>query len=222
MTISQQLIAEAVTSAARRIWPRQAGTEAQDAAAPFRPLAREPATPRPATLPTSARPSTASRRTRPSRLDVNVMQERLTRPDDLNHHTSHHPTTTSPPGAAETRDAADAGHSLLCSSRSHKRLFHHHGPTGGACKRRKLVDAPPSTTEGIHQHQERSTFARRALPDGRGFAAARPRETRRVVCREDGADLSAAGARLRPETEARQVAQEEPSGQPDQATHHSA
>ena len=199
MIISQQLIAEAVARAPRHDERPEIEIRGNEAAF-FNLLDREPATSRPASLPRIAPLRTASHLsavTRRSFFDGKTTRERTRDTKDASHKIGHNSTTTS--SGLETHDAAgelrpdgedcedcerpcvDAGPSLFNNSRSHKRLFNHHRTTDGEGKRRKLVDDAPLMTEGMYQHQERSTLGRRALPQGRGLAAPQRRESRDIA-----------------------------------------
>ncbi|KAG5984325.1 hypothetical protein E4U55_005210 [Claviceps digitariae] len=238
MIISQQLIAEAIARAPRHDMRRPDTEFGGSDAAVFNFFDREPAMPRPASLPTMAPLRTESHLARRrSYYDVKVTRERLRHTIDAidaDYKNSRY-SAIGPSKDFLTRDAADevhpdcedsedgegpcvdAGHSIFNNnSHSRKRLFNHHRTTGGECKRRKLVDDSPLMTEGLYENEERRTVERRALPQSRGLAVSRRQERMESAQEEDNSELSAASALVQTETEARHETQTESPGAPDQ------
>ncbi|KAG6015429.1 hypothetical protein E4U54_003505 [Claviceps lovelessii] len=221
MIISQELIAEAARRAPRGEDRPDTDVGGNDAAN-FHLPGRGPATPRVARSSPSTTPfHTASRRTRRSYLDARATTttpERLGDTKGASHGMSHTSRTTS--WGPETRVAAGevqpdceecegscgagvAGPSVFHSPPAHKRLLQHqhHDTTSGERKRRKLVDDPSLTTEATHQHRERSTLGRRALPQSRGLAAAsRRRESKEIAREEDNPERPATSVLVPAET----------------------
>ncbi|KAG6232890.1 hypothetical protein E4U24_003641 [Claviceps purpurea] len=209
MIISQRLIAEAVATAPSR--ERQSeGTVGSDVvqAGPSRALEAWPSTPQPATIPTTSPLRLASHgRSRNSHISMPA-RERLWVVEDVNHHTiSGDSTATS--SSLGTGDAAgkiqsdsercegpcnDAGPSNLCRSPSLKRIIGPQDTMNDECKRRKVVCPLPLLNEG----SERNTSGRTALPEGRGLAASRRRETEAI---RNSLDRSTAASRQRVEAE---------------------
>ncbi|KAG5933499.1 hypothetical protein E4U60_004431 [Claviceps pazoutovae] len=209
MIISQRLIAEAVATApSRERQPK--GTVGGDVvqAGSSRTLEAWPSTPRPATIPTTSPLRLASHsRSRNSHISMPA-RERLWVVQNVNHHTiSGDSTATS--STLETSDAAGktqpdcercegpcngAGPSNLCRSPSLKRIIGPQDTMNDECKRRKVACPLPLLNEG----SERNTSGRTALPEGRGLATSRRRETEAI---RNNLDRSTAASRQRVEAE---------------------
>ncbi|KAG6148069.1 hypothetical protein E4U28_005339 [Claviceps purpurea] len=199
MIISQRLIAEAVATAPSR--ERQSeGTVGGGVvqAGPSRALEAWPSTPQPATIPTTSPLRLASHgRSRNSHISMPA-RETLWVVEDVNHHTiSGDSTATS--SSLGTSDAAGKiqsdserceGPSNLCRSPSLKRIIGPQDTMNDECKRRKVACPLPLLNEG----SERNTSGRTALPEGRGLAASRRRETEAI---RNSSDRSTAASRQR-------------------------
>ncbi|KAG6031616.1 hypothetical protein E4U40_006990 [Claviceps sp. LM458 group G5] len=212
MIISQRLIAEAVATApARETRPDcpevTVGGEVVQAGS-SRTLEAWPSTPRPATIPTTSPLRSASRgRSRNPHISIPA-RERMWVVQDVNHHTiSGDSTATS--SSLGTSDAAgkmqrdcercegpcnDEAPSNLCRSPSLKRILGPLDTKNDECKRRKVACPSPLLKDG----PEWKTSGRTALPEGRGLAASRRRETEAI---RNSSDRSTAVARQRVELE---------------------
>lgn len=210
MMISKQLINEASEKGPKL--KKCTGTEVRGSSMfPFNPSEQQPTTPRPASVPTMVPLKMPSLGTAQPHYDVNVTRKRHRDTRETGHKTSHSSmpmlsgldTSVTDVVGLLRPDGEDCeeGH---CSDKDQPNSSSFHAgkiSTDQYCtsdnkrKRRKLVDES-SLGDEMYIHKDRSTCARRALPQSRGPVKLKRRETEKT-CPEHEPDYSAASTLMR-------------------------